>query len=118
MVYMQQQRLDTRKREQADYRLVRQTALVEVLTYATTGIAAHHGFAAIGIEDVHREVGLGNGAASDEHQTVRTDALIPVAVSDSESSGISYRVQHSVDVDVVVAAAVHLGEWYLLHLVR
>ena len=27
-------------------------------------------------------------------------------------------VKHGIDIDIIIAATVHLGEWYLAHLVR
>ena len=73
------ERLDTREGQQADFCLIGQSALIEILADAARGIAAHHGLRAVGIEDAHGEVGLGNSSLVYQHKTVRAYALVAVA---------------------------------------
>ena len=115
IIYMQPQRLDSRKRQQTNLSLVLQAALIEVLAYAAAGIAAHHRLAAVGIEDAHSKVGLRHGRAVNEHQSVGADALVPVAPDLGTGVRVGNGVVHGINVDVVVATAVHLGEFYLGH---
>ena len=76
---MELQGLNARQCLQTHHGLVGQSTLVEIFAYASRGIAAHHRFAAIGIEYAHGEVGVGGAAY--QHQSVGTDALVAVAPS-------------------------------------
>ena len=91
---------------------------VEILAYTARGIATHHGFGAVGIEDAHGVVCFWDRTLVNEYQPVRTYAFVTVAPIFSSRRRVGYWVLHGVDIDIVVAASVHLGEWHYLHFVR
>ena len=100
--------LDARGCFQADDVLFHQTAVIGILAHAARGIAAHFGLGAVGIEHAHPEIGHPRG--QDEHQTVRTHAEMPVAHARGKLTGIVDLFFKTIDVDIVVADALHLGE--------
>ena len=59
VVDLEVQSLDARCRQQSDVALVGHAALIHILADAAAGVAAHEPFGPIGIEDAHREVGIG-----------------------------------------------------------
>src|SRR6185436_3765621 len=93
-----------------------QPVVVDVLADAADAVAAHRSLGAVGVEHDHPEVGLLRGGDQDE--AVGADAGVAVADRDRQRRGIGDLLLEGVDVDVVVAGAVHLGEfhgptWYL-----
>ena len=103
------QHLDARERLEADGRTLGQPVVVQVLADAARGVATHAGLRAVVVEDAHGEVAHSRGA--DEHQTVPADALVTVAPQHRKMFGAGQREAHGIDVDVVVARAVHFGKF-------
>ena len=91
--------------------LPRQAVVVEVLGHAPDAVAAHLALGAVGIEHPHPGVGPFRG--HDEDQAVGADAEVPVADGHRQAGGIGRgRLPEGLDVDVVVADPVHLGEFH------
>src|SRR5437879_4537066 len=81
---------------------------MRVLRDTADAVAAHLRLAAVGVEHAHPHVAPLRGA--DENQTVRADAEVPVANRAAQRSRIARRrMTDAIDVDVVVADAVHFG---------
>ena len=72
---------------------------------AADGIAAHFGFAAIGIKNAHGEIGALGGKEQD--QAIAADAEVPVADTAGEQVGVGDGLAAAIDEDVIVAAALH-----------
>ena len=108
---MQFQYLDTRKGFQPNGVLVGESFLVEIFSDTTTGIAAHHGFGAVGIEYAHRIVCTSAvvGLAY-ENQSVAAYSCVVSTPGDGGFLGIGNVVELCVDVYIVVAGSLHLGE--------
>ena len=100
-----------------DFFFVCQPSLVEIFSYAPRSIAAHHGLTAVGIENAHGEVGLGHRAVVNQHQSVGAYALVAVTPSHGCLGSIGNGMLYCIDIDIVVATTVHLGEGYLAHLI-
>ena len=79
---MEIERFDTRECEQAYLCLCCQGSFIEIFSDTPRGIAAHHGFRAVGIEDAHGKVGLRNRRCSDEYESVAANAFMTVAPYD------------------------------------
>ena len=99
----------------------RQAVVVDELGDAADAVAAHLRLAAVGVEHAHLRVGDLGGA--DEDEAVAADAEVPVADAPGELGGVGgRRLADAIDVDVVVADAVHLVESHgpdsLLHLLH
>ena len=105
--------LDTRERQQADLRLLGDAPVIEILSDASRGIATHHRFRPVGVEDAHGEVGLDNRTATNEHKAVGANAFVAVAPGNGAGLWVGDGVLHDINIDIVVAATVHLGEWNL-----
>ena len=82
--------------------------LIEILANAPRRIAAHHRFAAVGIEDTHRKVSLRHWRCSYQHQPVRTDTPMAVAPYPCHLRRVRHCKLHRIDIDVVVTATIHL----------
>lgn len=91
--------------------LVGQMVVVAIFGHTAGGIAAHLGFAAVGIEHAHTEVAGLRG--ENQHQSVASDAEVAVGDEAGEGCWIRHLLLESVDVDIVVATSVHLGEFVL-----
>ena len=116
---VQMKNLDTRQSQETDLSLLVTIPLlhregpgvgplIEILANAPRRIAAHHRFAAVGIEDTHRKVSLRHWRCSYQHQPVRTDTPMAVAPCNGSHRRVVNRVLHGIDVNIVVATAVHL----------
>jgi len=79
-----------------------------VLGHAPDGVAAHLGLGSVGVEHAHPQIGY--GARQDQHEPVAADAHVTVAHAAGQAGRVGDRFLESVDVDVIVAGAVHLGE--------
>lgn len=78
---------------------------------APDSVAAHFGFRAVVVEHAHLDVGgCGIVGWEDKDEAVAADACVAVGDLDGEAHGIADGFFESVDVDVVVAEAVHFGE--------
>ena len=75
---------------------------------AANAVAAHFGFAAVGVEHAHADVGFLGG--EDEDQAVGSDAEVAIGDADGEARGIGDCLGEAVDVDVVVPDALHFRE--------
>src|ERR1700687_3770623 len=86
--------------------------VINELRDASDPVAAHFRLAAVGIEHAHARVRLVGGA--DEDQPIRTDPEMPIADGPAQSSRIMrHRVAEAIDVDILVADAVHFGETHV-----
>src|SRR5262245_1063406 len=82
---------------------------MNVLRDAADAVAAHLPFRTVDIEHAH--LGVGDLRRADEDKAVRADAGVPVADGAGEGARVTrLRLPHAIDVDVVVADAVHFGE--------
>ena len=113
-LYGQLQHLDAGARFQRDAGLVRQPAVIDVLADAAAGVAAHVALGAIGVEHAHAEVRRIGG--TDEHQPVRAHAEVPVADARGERAGVVHMLLKRIDIDVVVADALHFGKLHRFRL--
>src|SRR4051812_30445840 len=75
---------------------------------ATNPVAAHFAFRSIDIEHAHAHIGFVGW--QDEDQPVGTDPKMPVGDFARDRGRISDVFDEAVDVNVIVADAVHLGE--------
>ena len=116
-IEMEVENFDARQCQQADAAVLRQSAFVEILTDATAGVSAHHRLGSVGIENAHGEVGFGYRRTADQHQAVAADARVAVAPATGCLCRIGDGPATDVYIDIVVAAAMHLGERYF-HFVR
>ena len=83
--------------------------VVDVLGDAADAVAAHLAFGAVGVEHAH--AGVGPFGGGDQDQAVGADAEVAVADGAGEGGQVAGGgLVEEVDVDVVVAEAVHLGE--------
>ena len=83
--------------------------VVDVLGDAADAVAAHFGLGAVGVEHPHLGVGAVDGA--DQDQAVGADAEVAIGDRAGEGRGVGgNRLAEAIDVDVVVAGAVHFGE--------
>src|SRR5438128_5983318 len=74
-------------------------------------VATHFAFRAVGIKHPHAHVGLaGSRWGKNEDQSIAADAKVAVGNLRSSLRGVRNGFGETVDVDVVVADAVHLGE--------
>ncbi len=80
---------------------------------AADTVAAHFAAAAVGVIHLHPHVGGGRGAQHDQAVAADTEAAIGDAAGEGPRIGRTHPVGD--DIDVVVAAAVHLGECELTH---
>ena len=88
--------------------------LVDEAGEAAGTVAAHFGFAAVGIVVAHAEVGFGFGAL-DEKDSIGADAAVAVAQEGDLGVGERERAVAVVQHDEVIAGAVHLGEMQNWH---
>src|SRR5206468_5938116 len=92
--------------------LPHQAVVIHILGDATDAVAAHLGFAAVGV--VHAHSGIGLVGRAEEDQAIRTDAAMPVADHPAESSRVvRHRLAEAIHVDVIIAGAVHFGETHV-----
>ena len=97
-----------RKRVYGNIELVGLAVVVKILTDTADAVAAHLAFRAVGIEHTHfRVAGV---RRIDEYHAVAAYAEMPVGEVDRYRLHICYRVRQTVDVDIVVAAALHLDK--------
>ena len=94
---------------QGDCWFANDAAVVDVSGDAADAVAAHLGLAAVGVEDPHPRVGFLRW--TDQDQPVSPDAEMPIADRSAERRRIARRRSaEAIDVDIVVAAALHFGE--------
>ena len=82
--------------------------VIQILADAADAVAAHFTLRAVGVEDAHlriRPVGRGN-----EDNAVATDAEMRFGKRDGQLFGVRDLLVEAVDIDVIVAAAVHFSE--------
>ena len=81
---------------------------------AADAVAAHFGFRAIGVEHAHADGGAGGfggvGGWGDEDESVAADTEVAVSDFHREFFGVVDFLGEGIDVDVVVADAVHFDE--------
>src|SRR5437660_12053086 len=86
--------------------------VINKLRDASDAVAAHFRLAAVGIEHAHARISFVGGA--NEDQSVRADAEMPIADGPAQARGVvRHRVAQAIDVNVVVADAVHFGEMHV-----
>ena len=91
--------------------LVSQPLVIDELGNAPDAVAAHGTLRAVCVVHSHPEIRHIRGI--DGNQAVRSDALVAVAVLEGKTAGILHGSLGTVHIDVVVAAAVHLGKFHL-----
>src|SRR5205823_946986 len=87
---------------------LREAVVIRIFGHAANAVAAHFAFQAVGVEHAHADVGLLR--RHDEDQAVAADAGVAIGNQRSNARGIRHFLVKAIDVDVVVADAVHLGE--------
>src|SRR5262249_35867644 len=96
------------------HRLAGDAVVVDVLGDAAHAVAAHLRLAAVGVEHAH--AGVAALGPADEDEPAGADAEVPVADRAAQRGGIlRQRLAKAVDVDVVVAAALHFHEAHVHH---
>ena len=81
----------------------------KIFGHAPDAVSAHFGFAAIGVKHSHSSIR--DIAWANQDQPISTDSLVPVGDPNRKFRGrIGDGVIRAIDVDIVVAGAVHLGE--------
>ena len=81
---------------------------VQVLGDAADGVARHHALRAVLVEDAHLRIG--DFRLFDEHDAVAADAVVTADKVDGERFGAGDLTVRVVEVDIVVAARLHLDE--------
>ena len=91
-----------------DHVTLGKSVLMGIPGHAAGGIAAHFGLGSVGIEDAHPDIGHVRG--TDKDQSVSAYAAMPVRNDLGDFGRIINMLGKAVHVDIVVAAAVHLGK--------
>ena len=82
--------------------------VIQILADAADAVAAHLTLRAVGVEDAHLRVRLVRGGNEDD--TVAADAEMRFGKRDGQLFGVRDLLFEAVDIDVIVAAAVHFCE--------
>ena len=82
-------------------------AIIHIFSYTANAVSAHHGLAAIGIEDAHFEIG--GGAGKNANNAIGPCAEMPVGILDCKLLNVFGHVI-AVHVQVIVSQAVHFSE--------
>src|SRR5690242_4767675 len=82
--------------------------VIRILRHTSHAIAAHLSFGAVGVEHAHAYVGL--RGRKDQDQTIRADAVMTIGDFLCNGAGVGDGFGETIDVNIVVADAVHLGE--------
>lgn len=86
---------------------------MNILAYATRAVATHLGFRAVGVENPHFEIrAVGR---TDEDDTISSDSFMAIAKEDGKCFRIFRGAVGTIDVDVIVSDAMHLGETKLVN---
>ena len=80
---------------------------------ASDSVAAHVAAAAVGVVHLHPDVGVARRREHD--QAVAADAEVPIGKLDRQRRRIGGTRAHRDDIDIVVAASMHLGEFERCH---
>ena len=83
--------------------------IVQVLAHAANGVAGHTALAAVHIENAHS--GVGNHTLFNQYNTVSADTLVPVGEFNGQTLRTGDDAALVVEENVVVAAALHFGEF-------
>jgi hypothetical protein len=83
--------------------------IIDKFTNTAATVAAHHRLRAVGIENAHTEIG--NVRAPDEYQAVTADTGVKTAPLYRFYFGVSQLGARRVNIDVVVARAMHFGKF-------
>ena len=102
--------LDAPQGFQGDGVLPGQSLVIDIFGNAPGSVPAHFPFRSIRIEHPHPEVRLVRRADADE--SVRPDAKTTAADEFRDFSRIGQHPVHTVHIDVIVAAAMHFGEFH------
>ena len=87
---------------------IREPPLIHIFADAADGVAAHFGFAAIGVEDAHAEIrAVGR---LDEHQPIRARAEMGPAHHQRQPLRILHHFFKAIHIQVIVADALHFGK--------
>src|SRR5262249_32017629 len=79
---------------------------------AADAVAAHLGAAAVRVVHLHAAGALGPVAGADDDEAVRAHAAVAVGEAPGGARGLGDLLPRAIDVDVVVAEPVHLGEFH------
>ena len=99
--------LDARKRFNVNLGFVGVSAVEHVFTYATDAVSAHHGFAAVCIENAHFEVRHRAGKNADN--AIGPRAKMAIGVFDGKFFNV-FGCFLAIQIQVVVSQTVHLRE--------
>ena len=88
--------------------------VIDVFGDAADSVAAHLGLGAVGVEHSHPGVGFFRGAY--QNQAVGTYAGVAVTDDGGKLLGIVNLLGKAVDIDVIVAEAVHFRKAHLCNL--
>ena len=92
-------------------RICRHHATIDrVFRHAADAVAAHLAFAGVGVKHAHAQVGIGTRRRAHGDEPVTANREMPVAHDPRHAREIERRVLRSIDVNVVVADAMHLCE--------
>jgi len=110
----QAKRLDAGQRFDGDDILFDQAVIGNILCHATDGVAAHFALAAIQIEHTHFRIR--NGAGQNQDHAVASDGKVAGRHLPREVRGVKVeRRVEQVDINIIVACAVHFGKSDLTH---
>jgi hypothetical protein len=85
--------------------------VVYIFGHAADAVAAHLRVRAVGVEHPHLSIGV--VGRTDQNQSIAADAKMPIGDRASHCRRVSgNRLSKAIDIDVVVAGAVHLGEFH------
>ena len=91
-------------------RFIGHAPLIHVFADAADGVAAHFGFAAIGVENAHAKVRAVRGL--NEHQAVGARAEMVPRHDDGHALRVRDQFFKAVDKQIIVSDAVHLGKFH------
>jgi len=86
--------------------------VIDVFRNAADAVAAHRAAAAVGIVHVHREISL--LGRLDQNQPVGSDSEMAVADFSGDPGRVFYFFLRAVDIDIVIADAVHFSKVHAL----
>ena len=82
--------------------------LIDILAHTADAIAAHFGAGTVGVVQIHFRVSVFAGLNEDD--PVAADTEMPVAETHGQSCRVFHLLFKAVDIDIIVADALHLGK--------
>ena len=112
--HIQPERLDAGACLDRELGLIRQAAVMDIFAHAADGVAAHLGARAVGI--VHFHAKIRDLRRADQHEPVAADAEMAIRQPDCRTRRIGHSLGEAVDIDIVIAAALHFCKLHMQHL--